>query len=175
MPFFRVSFSPIFSRTGYISKERQFFWSPLSKHVKRGNFVRTFGSFEIFVFWSILFANFFLESGTIWRQKFWSQVRTFFCGHLYKFRSSALGASSVYMSLNIYIHSMTLAFTICSLAKWTLWSKSLGLQPPASNRPEVVSRLESLYFVCKSWVYIFGLFTDEVKIYYEMFVNFSFF
>ena len=39
MPFFRVSFSPIFLEQGI--KRRQVFWSRLAKHVKRGNFVTT--------------------------------------------------------------------------------------------------------------------------------------
>ena len=37
MPFFRVPFSPIFSRTVY--QKGEIFWSRLSKHFKRGNFV----------------------------------------------------------------------------------------------------------------------------------------
>ena len=39
VPFFRVSFSPIFSRTGYQKKAN--FLEQVVKHVKRGNFVRT--------------------------------------------------------------------------------------------------------------------------------------
>ena len=39
VPFFRVSFLQIFLEQGI--KRRQIFWSRLSKHVKRGNFVTT--------------------------------------------------------------------------------------------------------------------------------------
>ena len=39
VPFFRVSFSPIFSRTGYQKKAN--FLEQVVKHVKRGNFVTT--------------------------------------------------------------------------------------------------------------------------------------
>ena len=60
VPFFRVSFSPILSRTGYQKKAN--FLKQVVKTCQRGNFVTT-GYFvfisQIFVFLSILFTDFF--------------------------------------------------------------------------------------------------------------------
>ena len=71
-------------------KRRQIFWSRLSKHVKRGNFVTT-GYFvvQFLCFW-VYFSPIFLEQGIIWRQKFWSRAENFyFVGTSpYKSRSS---------------------------------------------------------------------------------------
>ena len=60
MPFFRVSFSPIFSRTGYQKKEN--FLEQVVKTCKKRKFCYNGLIFSpIFVFFSILFSDFFLN------------------------------------------------------------------------------------------------------------------
>ena len=89
MPFFRVSFSPIFSGTGYQNKAS--FLDQVVKTCQKGKFCSIGLSFSPFFFvFEYTFHRFFLEQGIIWRQKFWSRVKKyFFVGTSpYKFRSS---------------------------------------------------------------------------------------
>ena len=64
VPFFRVSFSPIFSRTGYQKKVN--FLEQVVKTCQKRKFCYNGLLFsQIFVFLSILFTDFFLEQGII--------------------------------------------------------------------------------------------------------------
>ena len=58
VPFFKVSFSPIFSRIGY--QKKALFWSRLLEHIKRGKFVRL-GCYlvKFLYFWRMVYTEFF--------------------------------------------------------------------------------------------------------------------
>ena len=81
VPFFRVSFSPIFLQRGI--KRRQIFWSRLSKHVKRGNFVRTgYYSVKFSCFW-VYFSPIFSRTGYHLKAKILEQGEKICCrGHI---------------------------------------------------------------------------------------------
>ena len=79
VPFFRISFPLLF--LGWGIKRRQFFWSRFSKHVKRGNFVRSsyhLVQFLCFGFFSPIFARI----GYHVKVKFWSRREKFFHEHI---------------------------------------------------------------------------------------------
>ena len=61
---FRVSLSPIFSRTGY-QKKAIFLEQVVKGHVKGGNFVRLGFYLAQYLCFGVYFHGFFLESGII--------------------------------------------------------------------------------------------------------------
>ena len=85
VPSFRVSFSPILSRTGYQQKAN--FLEPVVKTCQKGKFVRS-GCY--LVKYSCSSDGLVPRIGYHFRQKFWSRVKMFFFDStpLYKCRSS---------------------------------------------------------------------------------------
>ena len=80
MPFFRVSFSPIFSRTGYQKKAN--FLEQVVKTCQKRKFCFNGTLFsQIFVFLSILFKD-FSRIGYHLKAKILEQGENFFRGHI---------------------------------------------------------------------------------------------
>ena len=89
MPFFRVSFSPIFSGMG--NQKKAIFWSRLSKHIKRRNLARSGRYLVQFMRFGIQFWPIFAVIGYHLKAKMpiLEPGKKFLpCAHPYKFRSS---------------------------------------------------------------------------------------
>ena len=98
MPFFRVSFSPIFSRTGY-QKKANFLEQVVKTCQKRKFFYNGLLFSQIFVFLSILYTGFFSRTRYHRKAKILEQGKKFyFVGTSpYKFRLSTPSGTIVHI------------------------------------------------------------------------------